>query len=124
MLTARENFSLGTIQGGPSLSSKSGYSLRYSDHGIEYQAVGQVQERVVGLSLETFRQEVLRQETAGHLSRNTESNLYNRGADPPSGRPVHQETPNWSFEKKTEVICSQTPFKCLLGGWARVCTCL
>lgn len=98
-------------------------SLKYSDHGIEYQTVGQVQERV-GLALETFRQEAVREETAGLLSRNIESNLYNGGADPPSGRPVHQETLNLGFEKETEVICSQTPFKLLLGGWARVCRCL
>ena len=45
MLTARENVSLEATQGGPSLSSKYGDSVRYSDHGIEYQAVGQIQEK-------------------------------------------------------------------------------
>lgn len=98
-------------------------SLKHSDHGVEYQALGQVQERVVGLSALTFRQESWRKKTAGYLSSHTESSLYNSEADPPSGRPVDQETSKVSFEKKTEVICAQTPFKLLLCGWARVCRC-
>lgn len=100
-------------------------SSKHSDHGVEYHAVGQVQERESGRALSSnLRQKSLRRKTAGYLSRSTESSLYNRGVDPPSGRPVDQETPKVSSEKKTEVICSQTPSKLLLPGWARVCRCL